>query len=83
MHRNQLETLLGIETGRIGIQPGELDDRNQLETLLGIETRRYRFQQNYKNMANRNQLETLLGIETSRSECQRPDIIIEINWKPF
>ena len=39
--RNQLETLLGIETGRSVCDILSSGDRNQLETLLGIETYKY------------------------------------------
>ena len=37
-HRNQLETLLGIETSVVDKRMKYSRDRNQLETLLGIET---------------------------------------------
>ena len=41
-HRNQLETLLGIETSVVDKRMKYSRDRNQLETLLGIETQKMR-----------------------------------------
>ncbi len=40
LHRNQLKSLLGIETMTIGLIPCDSQYRNQLKSLLGIETLR-------------------------------------------
>ena len=46
-HRNQLETLLGIETNGHLNPRGKQSNRNQLETLLGIETAEQRMNEAY------------------------------------
>ena len=38
VHRNQLKSLLGIETRKPLIIPIKTQNRNQLKSLLGIET---------------------------------------------
>ncbi len=59
-NRNQLKSLLGIETEIFkGITP--IACRNQLKSLLGIETMG-NFADSY--LMHRNQLKSLLGIET-------------------
>ena len=62
-YRNQLKSLLGIETRLVALlrNLGFLD-RNQLKSLLGIETKAIPLHQSF--IRHRNQLKSLLGIET-------------------